>query len=222
MTFIADVAAPGHRLQGALAADGGAGRLADRADGRPAALALRARDASVPVLTAATLLTAIGLSVWIWEPGDSKPIIEGALAVDPLALGISVLVYIAGIAAVLLSLRARAVREAGPGRVLRAPARLDRRDGGARRGREPDHAVRGSRAALDPALRAVRHRAAAEDLARGRAQVPGGRLGGLRHAALRAGPHLRRHRRDGLPGHPGRHRRRTCRSPTRSCSPASP
>ena len=53
--------------------------------------------------------------MWIWEPGDSKPIIEGALAVDPLALGISVLVYIAGIAAVLLSLRARAVREAGQG-----------------------------------------------------------------------------------------------------------
>ena len=66
-----------------------------------------AREALVPLLTVATLLTAIGLSVWIWEPGDSEPIIEGALAVDPLALGISVLVYIAGIAAVLLSLRAR-------------------------------------------------------------------------------------------------------------------
>jgi NADH-quinone oxidoreductase subunit N len=74
-----------------------------------------ARVVVVPLLTAATLLTAIGLSVWIWEPGDSEPIIEGALAVDPLALGISVLVYIAGIAAVLLSLRARAVREAGQG-----------------------------------------------------------------------------------------------------------
>ncbi len=74
-----------------------------------------ARETIVPLLTAATLFTAIGLSVWIWEPGDSEPIIEGALAVDPLSLGISVLVYIAGIAAVLLSLRARAVREAGQG-----------------------------------------------------------------------------------------------------------
>ncbi len=74
-----------------------------------------ARESLVPFLTVATLLTAIGLSVWIWEPGDSDPIIVGALAVDPLALGISVLIYIAGIAAVLLSLRARAVREAGQG-----------------------------------------------------------------------------------------------------------
>jgi NADH-quinone oxidoreductase subunit N len=74
-----------------------------------------ARQVLVPVLTAVALATAIGLSVWIWEPGDSKPIIAGALAVDPLALGISVLIYISGIVTVLLSLRAVAVREAGQG-----------------------------------------------------------------------------------------------------------
>ena len=39
-----------------------------------------------------------------------------------------------------------------------------------------------------------------EDVARGGAQVPGDRIGGLGHAALRPGPDLRRHRRHGLPG----------------------
>jgi NADH-quinone oxidoreductase subunit N len=74
-----------------------------------------ARKVVVPLLSAVSLLTAIGLSVWIWEPGDRAPIIEGALAVDTLALGTSVLVYVAGLAAILLSLRSVAVREAGEG-----------------------------------------------------------------------------------------------------------
>ena len=73
------------------------------------------RQVLVPVLTVASLLTALGLTVWIWEAGDTKPILEGALAVDALSLGISALVFIAGIAAVLLSLRANAVHEAGQG-----------------------------------------------------------------------------------------------------------
>ena len=73
------------------------------------------RHVIVPLLTVASLVTAIGLTVWIWEPGDTRPIIEGALAVDALSLGISALVFIAGIATVLLSLRARAVQEAGHG-----------------------------------------------------------------------------------------------------------
>ena len=61
------------------------------------------------------LLAAIGLSVWNWDPGDTKPIIEGALAVDALSLGTTVLVCIAGLVAIVLSLRAEAVREAGQG-----------------------------------------------------------------------------------------------------------
>jgi len=69
----------------------------------------------VPVLTAVSLLAAIGLSVWVWEPGDQPPIVVGALAQDTLAVGISVLFYVAGLFAVLLSLRATAVREAGSG-----------------------------------------------------------------------------------------------------------
>jgi NADH-quinone oxidoreductase subunit N len=69
----------------------------------------------VPFLTAAALLSAIGLTIWIWETGDSAPIIEGALAIDTLALGVSMLFYVAGLATVLLSLRARAPEEAGRG-----------------------------------------------------------------------------------------------------------
>jgi NADH-quinone oxidoreductase subunit N len=69
----------------------------------------------VPALSAASLLAAIGLTIWVWEAGDVEPIIEGALSVDTLALGISVVFYVAGLATVLLSLRAVATREAGAG-----------------------------------------------------------------------------------------------------------
>ncbi len=114
MTFVADIAGPHidyKALSPLMAVLGGSlvvlmiGLLRSRF----------ARHVLVPVLTAVALATAIGLSVWIWEPGDSRPIIAGALAVDPLALGISVLIYISGIVTVLLSLRAVAVREAGQG-----------------------------------------------------------------------------------------------------------
>ena len=73
------------------------------------------RQALVPGLTAATLLTAIGLTIWIWEPGEQRPIIEGSLTVDTLALGLSMLFYAAGLVCVALSLRASAAREAGHG-----------------------------------------------------------------------------------------------------------
>ena len=71
--------------------------------------------ALVPFLTAATLLTALGLIIWVWEPGDREPIISGALTADTLALGLSVLFIVAGLVTILLSLRAEAVREAGSG-----------------------------------------------------------------------------------------------------------
>jgi len=74
-----------------------------------------ARRTLVPALTAATLLFAIGLTIWIWAPGDQEPIIEGALAVDTLSLGVSMLFYVAGLAVIALSLRAEAAREAGHG-----------------------------------------------------------------------------------------------------------
>ncbi len=73
------------------------------------------RRTLVPLLTAVALLTAIGLTIWIWEPGDREPIIEGALSVDALSLGVSMLFYVAGLVAILLSLRALAPEEAGHG-----------------------------------------------------------------------------------------------------------
>jgi NADH-quinone oxidoreductase subunit N len=73
------------------------------------------RRAVVPALTAVTILTAIGLTIWIWDPGDTEPIIEGALAMDTLTLGLSMLFYAAGLVTILLSLRADAPRVAGQG-----------------------------------------------------------------------------------------------------------
>jgi NADH-quinone oxidoreductase subunit N len=69
----------------------------------------------MPTLTAVTLLTAIGLSIWVWEPGDRRPIIEGSLTVDTLGVGLSMLFYVAGLVCVALSLRESAAREAGHG-----------------------------------------------------------------------------------------------------------
>ncbi len=63
----------------------------------------------------ASLCTAIGLTIANWEPGDLAPIIEGALAVDTLALSLSMLFYVAGLATVALSLRAGVTSEAGAG-----------------------------------------------------------------------------------------------------------
>jgi NADH-quinone oxidoreductase subunit N len=79
---------------------------------------IRARSVQrvlIPVLAAASLLTAFGLLIWVWEPGAHKPIISGALTVDTLALGLSALFLVAGLVTILLSLRAEAVREAGAG-----------------------------------------------------------------------------------------------------------
>jgi NADH-quinone oxidoreductase subunit N len=69
----------------------------------------------VPALTKVSLLTAMGLTIWIWEPGVQKPVLEGSLTVDTLALGIGMLVYVAALVCVALSWRATAPREAGHG-----------------------------------------------------------------------------------------------------------
>jgi NADH-quinone oxidoreductase subunit N len=76
----------------------------------------RRRQRVLPAaLTIVALLVAIGLTIWIWEPGDTRPIAAGALSMDTLTLGISMLLYVAGIATVLLSLRSRVAREMGAG-----------------------------------------------------------------------------------------------------------
>jgi NADH-quinone oxidoreductase subunit N len=67
----------------------------------------------VPSLTILTLLAMIGLAIWRFHHPTS--IISGALRIDDLALEIYMLVAVAGIAAVLLSWRAFAPREAGEG-----------------------------------------------------------------------------------------------------------
>ena len=73
------------------------------------------RRTVVPALAAIALLTAIGLTIWIWEPGNREPIVEGALGVDALSLGISMLFYVAGLVTIVLSLRSTATLEAGHG-----------------------------------------------------------------------------------------------------------
>ena len=72
----------------------------------------------VPLLAAAALLTAMGLTIANWDAGDSKPIIEGALAVDTLALFMAMLFYVAGLATVLLSLRADVTHRVGSGEYM--------------------------------------------------------------------------------------------------------
>jgi NADH-quinone oxidoreductase subunit N len=68
-----------------------------------------------PLLAIAALVAAIVLAIVAWEPGHVKPTIAGALTIDTLGLGLVVVCAAAGIVAVLLSLRAQAVRDAGAG-----------------------------------------------------------------------------------------------------------
>ena len=75
------------------------------------------RSVVVPALTAVSLLTAIGLTIWIWEPGNHDPILQGALGVDALSLGLSMLFYVAGLVTIVLSLRSTA----GPTRPCMVP-----------------------------------------------------------------------------------------------------
>ncbi len=72
----------------------------------------------VPGLAAMSLIVAIVFTIVNWEAGDSRPIIEGALAIDTLALFLSMIFYVAGLATVALSLRADVTREAGPGEYM--------------------------------------------------------------------------------------------------------
>jgi NADH-quinone oxidoreductase subunit N len=74
--------------------------------------------ALLPLLAAAALVVAIAFSVVNWEAGDSAPIIEGALAIDTLALFLSILFYVAGLVAIVLSLRSESALETGAGEYL--------------------------------------------------------------------------------------------------------
>jgi NADH-quinone oxidoreductase subunit N len=72
-----------------------------------------ARTVGVPALTLITLAAFAGLT--IWQFGERKSIISGALRVDDLALVLNLIFAVAAAAAVLLSWRAEAPEEAGHG-----------------------------------------------------------------------------------------------------------
>ncbi|HVF78340.1 MAG TPA: NADH-quinone oxidoreductase subunit N [Solirubrobacteraceae bacterium] len=72
-----------------------------------------ARETAVPALSIVTLAVAIGLSVGQW--GEREDLIAGALRLDELTLVMTILFCVAGIAAVLLSWRHLAPREAAHG-----------------------------------------------------------------------------------------------------------
>jgi NADH-quinone oxidoreductase subunit N len=71
------------------------------------------RTQAVPVLTLIALGTTAGLSVWQWD--THLAIISHALWIDDLTLLLTVVFVAGGMAAVLLSWRSSAVREAGEG-----------------------------------------------------------------------------------------------------------
>ncbi|MGH2941288.1 MAG: NADH-quinone oxidoreductase subunit N [Solirubrobacteraceae bacterium] len=71
------------------------------------------RETVVPALSIAALAVAIGLSVGQW--GDRTDLIAGALRLDELTLLLTIVFCVAGIAAVLLSWRHVAPREAAHG-----------------------------------------------------------------------------------------------------------
>ena len=163
-----------------------------------AALALRARAARAGADAARPRRRRSRVTIWQWN--DHISAIAGALAVDDLTLALTIIFVAAGAAAVVLSWRAQAPRESAHGEyhalLLASIAGMAILVGGA----EPGHAVHRHRAALDPALRAVRHRDAPRVVARVGAEVPDHRLGRLGDAALRPRAALRRDRRDRLLG----------------------
>jgi len=69
--------------------------------------------AAVPALALASLGAALALTVW--QFGERKAIVSGALVVDDLAMLLNIVFVVAAAAAVLLSLRGEAVEQAGAG-----------------------------------------------------------------------------------------------------------
>ena len=141
----------------------------------------------------------LGLTIWQW--GEHKSIVSGALRVDDLALVAEPHLrrrgHRRGAAARCAPL---AAEQAGHGEYHALLLSVDHGHGRAGRGAEPGHAVPRPRAAVDPALRPVRDRTCAASVAGVRPEVPDHRLGRLGDAALRPGADLRRDRRDRLLG----------------------
>ena len=72
----------------------------------------------IPVLGTVSLLAAGGLSIWTWEPGRVRPVVEGALVFDTLTLFLTLLFVAAGLATIALSVRDEAIPETGAGEYL--------------------------------------------------------------------------------------------------------
>jgi NADH-quinone oxidoreductase subunit N len=68
-----------------------------------------------PVIAIGSLAVAIGLTIWVWQPGDQKPIVSGVFAADTLTFGLSLVFFVSGIVTVLLSMRGRTLRAIGGG-----------------------------------------------------------------------------------------------------------
>ena len=97
---------------------------------------LRARDARAGPDGASRCSPRSASSIWVWEPGDTEPIVEGALAVDTLALGdLDARSTSPGSSPSCSRCARGAARRGRPRRVLLAAARLDHRHG--RAGRRP-------------------------------------------------------------------------------------
>jgi NADH-quinone oxidoreductase subunit N len=71
------------------------------------------RERLVPALSIVSLAIAIGLSIWQW--GERSDLVSGALRLDELTLSLTMLFCVAGIAAIVLSWRHVAPREAAHG-----------------------------------------------------------------------------------------------------------
>jgi NADH-quinone oxidoreductase subunit N len=65
----------------------------------------------VPALSLASLGAALGLTIWQW--GEEKSILAGALRIDDLSLVLTMILAVGGAATVLLAWRSPAAREAG-------------------------------------------------------------------------------------------------------------
>jgi NADH-quinone oxidoreductase subunit N len=71
------------------------------------------RESAVPALSVATLAAAAGLALWQW--GERKDLIAGALRLDELTLVLTLMFCVAGASAIALSWRHLAPREAAHG-----------------------------------------------------------------------------------------------------------
>ncbi len=72
-----------------------------------------AREQVVPALSLVVLAASLGLTIWQW--GEQKSIVAGALRIDDLALVLNMILIAGGAATVLLAWRSRAAESTAHG-----------------------------------------------------------------------------------------------------------